>query len=120
MRPASSPSLSVRIQYADGSHLIGAAASWPSLPGSGVDWVEVTNDVGSIRVGGHSIYWLYRERKFWVIGGGSIGYTNPLGETLVPESGNHKYREIDYMPDLPHSSVKLGAWWPDKERPPHG
>ncbi len=84
-----------------------------------MDWVEITNAAGTARVSGHSIYWLYREGDVWVLGGGSIGYTNPLGEVLVG-SGNHQYREIDYMPDLPHRAVKIGAWWPNKERPPHG
>lgn len=109
----------VRVGYVSGRTIQALAEDWPELPTEGVDFVELTNAVGTIRVAGHSMYWLYREGPAWVIGGGSIGYTNALGETVVGK-GNHQYRQIEYMPDLPLSSVKLGAWWPGKERPPHG
>ena len=109
----------IRVRYVSGRTVGALPEDWSELPAEGVDSVELTNEAGSARVSGHSIYWLYREGPAWVLGGGSIGYTNPLGETVVGE-GNHQYREIDYMPDLPARSIKLGAWWPGKERPPHG
>jgi hypothetical protein len=114
MPRASLPSPSVRVHYVSGQTIGAEPHDWPALPSEGVDWVEMTNEVGTIRVAGHSLYWLYREGPNWVIGGGSIGYTNALGETVVGDE--HRYREIEYMPDLPHSAVKMGAWWPGKER----
>ena len=109
----------IRVSYVSGRVIEARPEDWPDLPSEGVDAVELTNDAGTARVSGHSIYWLYREGPSWVLGGGSIGYTNPLGETLVGV-GNHQYRQIDYMPDLLARQVKLGHWWPGKERPPHG
>lgn len=110
----------VRVHYVDGEHLELTPIEWADARGDGVDWCEVVNDIGSVRVSGHSLYWMYGEEAGWVVGGGAVGYANPLGETVVPESGNHQYREIEYMPDLPISAVKLGHWWPGKERPPRG
>lgn len=110
----------IRVGYVSGQTVSALVEDWHDLPSEGVDFVELTNDAGSIRVSGHSLYWLYREGPNWVLGGGSIGYTNPLGETVVPVSGNHEYRDIEYLPDLLARNVKLGHWWPGKERPPHG
>lgn len=115
----SSGCLFVTIFYVDGNNLKIPPKDWGKARADGVDYVELSNDAGTIRVSGHSLYWLYPEGDAWVIGAGSIGYTNPLGETIVGV-GNHKYRVIDYLPDLSHDSVKLGHWWPNKERPPHG
>jgi hypothetical protein len=109
----------LRVGYVDRQAIRAEPSEWPRLPSEGVDFVELENGAGSVRVSGHSLYWLYLEGDSWVIGGGSIGYANPLGETVVGV-GNHQYRAIEYMPDLAARQVKLGHWWPGKERPPHG
>lgn len=107
----------IRVGYVSGRTLEAAPEDWPGLPSEGVDFVEFTNEAGMVGVSGHSLYWLYRERESWVVGGGTVGSRNPLGETVVGK-GDHRYREIDFMPDLSIGAVKLGAWWPGKER--HG
>lgn len=116
------PLVQLRVEYVDGSSVVGDPWKWTAFwRGEGVDWVEISNGAGTTRVSGHSLYWVYLEGPAWVVGGGSIGYTNPLGEVIVAAgTGNHEYREIEYMPDLPHRAVKLGHWWPGKKRPPHG
>ena len=109
----------VHVRYIDGRTLSADPDDWSILPSEGLDEVALENAAGTAHSSGHSVYWLYPEGSTWVLGGGSIGYTNPLGETVVG-SGNHEYRQIEYMPDLRHDQVKLGAWWPSVERPPHG
>lgn len=110
----------VRVGYVTGPTLSAEAGDWASLPGEGVDWVEVTNG-GSVRIASASLYWLYPEGDAWVAGWGSVRYDpNPLMEIICYTDGRQIERHIDYMPDLRLVDVKLGHWWPGEPRPPRG
>lgn len=107
----------VRIHYVDGAEVEVAADEWPRLRGDGVDWVRILHQ-GSTLLQAHSLYWLYREGSTWVAGCGSVSYDpNPLVELLFMANGTMREREREFMPDLPHSAVKLGWWWVGTDGP---
>lgn len=112
----------VRVRYVEGAEVEVAADEWASLRGDGVDEVRVYG-LGSVLFQAASLYWLYQEGSTWVAGSGSVRYDpNPLVEIVFDGHGRTSERTREYMPDLPHSAVKLGWWWvgttgPVDERP---
>lgn len=101
----------VRIRYVTGRVEAASVSAWPELPAEGIDWVEIGHHHFT-RTMGMSIYWVYREGNRWVMGSGPVGYGALPAEVLVGADDQHEARAIEFMPDLPHSAVKLGWWWP--------
>ena len=85
---------------------------WPIVRADGVQWIRISCNGLSHEVEGRSIYWIYEQGGFIVIGGGCIRYDSRLiTEVLInPETGRQHERLREYMPDLEHKQVKLG-WW---------
>jgi len=106
----------VRIRYVDGEEVAAHVAQWSMLRADGIDEVWV-GDPHETAMGGHSLYWLYREGDAWVMGCGSL-YPNSLPpEVLFYTDGRQASRPIMGMPDLRHHDVKLGHWRPGEGRP---
>ncbi len=78
--------------------------------------MEIGNNGNSVVFDAHSLYWLYKEKDYYVAGCGSVRYSsNHLNEVLIFEDGRQENRKIEFMPDLMHNQVKLG-WWNGKKR----
>lgn len=102
----------VKISYVDGDSVFIEACIWPDARSEGVDSLEVWTK-GPSSLGNQSIYWCYQEGYDWVFGGGPVGYGDLCPEIVVHPDGSHEARQIDCMPDLAHSQVKLGHWRPE-------
>jgi hypothetical protein len=101
------------IYYVDGEVIEDSGDFWKYTRGDGVDRVVIRNESGASNFGGNSAYWLYQEDDMWVAGQASFRYSPTLPpEVLFFPDGTQKIRRIQYVPDLEHSSVKLGWWWP--------
>lgn len=112
---ASSRSPRVTIHYVDGTDQTG---SWSELDTEGVDRVSIHTATGTISLASASLYWMYAEEECWVAGWGSVRYDpNPLTEIVIAPDGSQTERGVPFMPDLRLRDVKLGWWWPGKERP---
>jgi len=112
--------MKVRIGYVDGSVIEVDPSVWTTVKAEGVDWVEVDNG-GKVKIASASVYWLYPEKNAFVAGWGSLRYDpNPLTEIVCYSDGTQEERRPSYLPDLQHSQVKLGWWWPGKPRPAYG
>lgn len=105
--------MTAEVAYVDGSVQRAPAGLWRTLRSDGVDWVVVSNATGPSTFSGHSAYWLYREGDVWVAGQASFHYSRVIPpEVLFLPDGTQGTRAIDYVPDLPHSAIKLGWWLP--------
>lgn len=84
---------------------------WDTVPSHGVQSITITvNDLSHTRDAA-SIYWLYKENDYWVVGSGSVRYDyNLISETLIYKDGKQVERKRDFMPDLTIDKIKLG-WW---------
>lgn len=107
----------VRVQYVDGAYFDVPCSEWESLPGEGIDYIEIGTSRFT-RTSGHSVYWIYKEDKNWIMGSGPVGYGKLSPEVVVEADGTQTARTIEFMPDLHLKNVKLGWWWPDEERRP--
>ena len=104
------------IVYADWTTPVTSIEHWCSLPAQGVQSVTISNNGKKVSFADFSLYWLYKEKDYYVAGGGSVRYDpNPLNEVLIFDDGVQKDRPIEFMPDLMHNQVKLG-WWDGKPR----
>lgn len=101
--------MTITVGYVNGKERTVDPTEWSGIPAQGVDWVAATTGKYTTTASGFSVYWLYKERDYWVLGGGSLGGVIPP-EVLIQESG-HVARAIEYMPDLFIEAVKLGHWW---------
>lgn len=111
----------VHVQYVDGSARRGSPENWRVFPGEGVDWVEVTDPLGTVHMAAASLYWLYPEGAGWVAGWASVGYDpNPVTEIVFDGMGGQQERKLRYLPDLHHRDVKLGHWWLGTSEPADG
>ncbi len=105
----------VTVEYIDWTAPAANIAEWCNLPSQGVQKVTINNG-GSVSFSDHSLYWLYKEKDYYVAGAGSVRYDpNPLNEVLLFEDGRQENRKIEFMPDLLHDQIKLG-WWNGKKR----
>jgi hypothetical protein len=55
------------IEYVDGERLESPVSRWKSLRADGVDKVFLGYPNAMTSFTGHSLYWIYKEGKFWVI-----------------------------------------------------
>lgn len=110
----------VEVTYVNGEQRTGPPELWATWPGEGVDRVTGFNSTGFVQVASASLYWLYREDGYWVLGTGSVRYDpNPLTEIVWVDSGQLE-RQVRFMPDLLLRYVKLGHWWPGTSEPVDG
>lgn len=107
----------VRVTYVDGTTLSLAASEWRWMRAEGIDWVAIGHEKFTM-LSGQSLYWVYAEGDFWVMGGGPVGYGAVPPEVLVGRDDEHISRPVQFMPDLMHRDVKLGHWWPNEPRRP--
>lgn len=107
------PGIFLFISYVDGTTKRSTAEDWVNLPSEGINYIIIDN----IRICCASLYWLYPEDDHYVVGWGSVRYDpNPLTEIEL-YGGLQKERQIEYMPDLKISQIKLGYWWLNQPRP---
>lgn len=103
--------LSVTIVYVDGSAVTAPADHWPALRADGVDRVVVSNAQGAVDFAGHSVYWCRPAGSGYAFGAASF-YQNNRGPEIhvTDETQTAVALAPDYVPDLKHAEVKLGAW----------
>lgn len=87
-------------------------AFWEFVRADGVQSVAIKHDRYTVNIAGKSLYWLYWDNGKIVVGSGSVKYDpNPITEILIDaRTFEQVTRQLDGMPDLHHSQVKLG-WW---------
>ena len=107
----------LHVKYVDGAYFDIPVHDWTSLDGQGIDYIEIGVEHFT-KTSGHSIYWVYPEGDTWVMGSGPVGYGAISPEVVVAQDGTQLARDIQFMPDLHHSDIKLGWWWPDVEQRP--
>lgn len=108
----------VIVLYVDGREFNVPVGDWASLPMQGIDKVAIGSNGRFTFTSGQSIYWVYEENDYWIMGAGPVGYGEIPPEILVFADGTQSARSIRFMPDLHIENVKLGWWWPDEERRP--
>ncbi len=105
------------LKYVNGRLITTPIENWKAQPTEGLDEVAI-GYTNFTKLSGQSIYWVYKENGFWVMGGGPVGYGKLPPEILVGSSDQHIARSINFMPDLKLDDIKLGYWWPNESRRP--
>lgn len=112
----------VRIDYVDGTFAEGPLEMWTIMPSEGVDTITIYTRTGSTRIAGMTIYWLYRQGDVWHRGGAGLGAGYIGGrsipmppEVLIFPDEHMEQVPLEWVPDMPHSAVKLGWWYPGTE-----
>ena len=107
----------VKIKYVDGVEINISVDRWSFAKSDGIDEIAIGYNKFT-KLSGQSIYWVYKEEDFWVMGGAPAGYGNIPPEVLVGKDDNHLSRSINFAPDLKINDIKLGHWWINEPRRP--